>query len=360
MTLILSNDDVEQLLTMADLIPALEEAYVELVEGRGGNRLRSDIVTPTPLRDDGLYALKSMDGVVPKFEIGAVRINSDILTFPTTGNEMRRVKAPSAPGNRYVGLVLLFSTRTTEPLIICPDGVMQRMRVGATSAVASKYMAVAGADTVAILGSGWQAGAQLMGLDVVHELKDIRVYSPRPESRAAFATEMSEYLGKEVRACASGEEACKGAHVVACATNAVMPVFFREWLEPGMHIGAIRPAATEVDKAAWDDIDVFALLDHDDVPTMVYTHGVRVGEEEAGTGMGMEHDAFHAGLATLPQIMTGKREGRTDDSQITCFLNNLGLGYQFAAAGYVLHRKAREAGLGHQLPTDWFTETVHP
>ena len=108
MTLILSNDDVEQLLTMADLIPALEEAYVELVEGRGGNRLRSDIVTPTPLRDDGLYALKSMDGVVPKFEIGAVRINSDILTFPTTGNEMRRVKAPSAPGNRYVGLVLLF------------------------------------------------------------------------------------------------------------------------------------------------------------------------------------------------------------------------------------------------------------
>ena len=129
MTLILSNDDVEQLLTMADLIPALEEAYVELVEGRGGNRLRSDIVTPTPLRDDGLYALKSMDGVVPKFEIGAVRINSDILTFPTTGNEMRRVKAPSAPGNRYVGLVLLFSTRTTEPLIICPDGVMQRMRV---------------------------------------------------------------------------------------------------------------------------------------------------------------------------------------------------------------------------------------
>ena len=36
------------------------------------------------------------------------------------------------------------------------------------------------------------------------------------------------------------------------------------------------------------------------------------------------------------------------------------LARKFAAAGYVLHQKAREAGLGHQLPTDWFTETIHP
>ena len=97
MTLILSNDDIERLLTMDELVPALEEAYVELVEGRGGNRLRSDIITPTPLRDDGLYALKSMDRVIPKFEIGAVRNNSDILTFPTSGDGMRRVKFPAAP-----------------------------------------------------------------------------------------------------------------------------------------------------------------------------------------------------------------------------------------------------------------------
>ncbi len=73
MTLILTNEDIEQILTMDDLVPALEEAYIELVNGRGGNRVRSDIVTPTTLRDDGLYALKSMDGVIPKFGIGTVR-----------------------------------------------------------------------------------------------------------------------------------------------------------------------------------------------------------------------------------------------------------------------------------------------
>lgn len=360
MTLILSNEEIDQILDMKDLVPALEEAYVELIEGRGGNRLRSDIVTPTTQTTEGLYALKSMDGVIPKFGIGAIRINSDILTFPTSGNEMRRVKKPAAPGGRYVGLVLLFSTHDGAPLVICPDGVMQRMRVGATSAMAAKYMARKDSDTVAILGSGWQAGSQLLGLDAVYDLKDIRVFSPRKESRDAFAREMSERIGKEVRPCASGEEACKGAQVVACATNAVMPVFFKDWLEPGMHLGAIRPAATEIDRAVFPLIDIIALLDYDDTPEMIYTHGVRVGEDIVGTGMGMPKDDFHASLPTVPQIMTSRREGRTRDDQVTCFLNNLGMGYQFAAAGKVVYDKAREKGIGHELPTDWFTETVHP
>ena len=359
MTLILTNEDIEQILTMDDLVPALEDAYIELVNGRGGNRVRSDIVTPTTLREDGLYALKSMDGVIPKFGIGAVRINSDILTFPQTGNEMRRVKVPAAPGNRYVGLVLLFSTHNGEPLVICPDGVMQRARVGATNGIAAKYMARQDATSLAVLGSGWQAGAQVTAHAAVRKLTDVRVYSPTKENRDAFAAEMSELLNLDVRSCGSGEEACKGADMVACATNAVMPVFMRDWLEPGMHIGTIRPGATEVEKAAWPDIDLFALLDHDDNAELIYTHGVQVGEDKVGS-YGVEQGDWHASLPTLPQIINGDREGRTGDDQISCFLNNLGMGYQFAATGYVVYTKAREAGLGHELPTDWFTETVHP
>jgi hypothetical protein len=45
---------------------------------------------------------------------------------------------------------------------------------------------------------------------------------------------------------------------------------------------------------------------------------------------------------------------------VTCFLNNLGLGFQFAAAGSVIYKRAIEQNIGNQLPTDWFTETVHP
>ena len=54
MTLILSNDDVEKLLTMPECIAVMEEAYVELAEGRGVNRTRSDCITPTS-RPDAVY-----------------------------------------------------------------------------------------------------------------------------------------------------------------------------------------------------------------------------------------------------------------------------------------------------------------
>ena len=147
---------------------------------------------------------------------------------------------------------------TAHRCVICPDGVMQRMRVGATSAVAAKYLAKKNAKTATIIGSGWQAGSQLLGLDAAFDLKDIRVFSPRKETREAFAKEMSEKLGKEVRPCATGAEACKGSDIVACATNAVQPVFFKQWLEPGMHLGAIRPAATEIDRPVWESIDVIS------------------------------------------------------------------------------------------------------
>src|SRR5882724_8338234 len=77
MTLILSNDDVEKVLSMPDCMDALEDAYVELAEGSGVSRRRSDSFAPTS-RKDALYSLKSMDGICPKFGVGAVRINSDI------------------------------------------------------------------------------------------------------------------------------------------------------------------------------------------------------------------------------------------------------------------------------------------
>ena len=131
MTLLLSNDDVAELLSMSECMAVLEEAYVELAAGRGVSRIRSDTLTPTTRRER-LYGLKTMDGVVPKLGVGAVRINSDILTWPERDGSTRREKVPAAPNERYVGLVLLFSSETGEPLAIFPDGVLQRLRVGAT------------------------------------------------------------------------------------------------------------------------------------------------------------------------------------------------------------------------------------
>jgi alanine dehydrogenase len=358
MTLILSNDDVEKLLTMPECIDVLEEAYVELAEGRGISRTRSDCITPTS-RPDAVYALKSMDGVIPKLGIGAVRINSDIVTFPKRGNNIRREKLPAAPNGRYCGLVLLFSTENGEPLAILPDGVMQRMRVGAANGLGVKYLAREDARTVGILGSGWQAGAQLMAVCAVRPIAAIRCFSPNPANRETFCKQMSALLGIEVVPVAQTEDAIEGADIVMCATNTLDNVFFERWITPGMHLSSIK--RPEIEMNALKRADRIVLHSHDATPIHVTTRDLAFAEKDKGErGWSTVVDLDFEKLPTLPELIAGQVAGRKSAHEVTCFMNNIGLGYQFAAAGAVVYRKAKASGLGHELPTDWFTEDVHP
>jgi ornithine cyclodeaminase/alanine dehydrogenase-like protein (mu-crystallin family) len=357
MTLILSNDDVERLLSMTECLDALEDAYVELAEGRGVTRVRSDCLTPTG-REDAVYGLKSMDGVLPKQGIGAVRIGSDMVTWPRQDGKLRRVKVPAAPGDRYVGLVLLFSSQNCEPLAIFPDGVMQRTRVGATNGLAAKVLAREDAKCVGILGSGWQAGTQLTAICAVRDIETIRCFSPNARNRTAFSTEMSATLGIEVTPVDSPESAVKGADVVMCASSSIDNIFFEPWIEPGMHLSSIK--RPEIETKAILRADKVVIHTRDATPMHIATKGLELPERTEGQGWAMTDEVDMAKLTTLPEIIAGKAEGRTSDEEVTCFLNNLGMGFQFAAAGAVLYRKAKEAGAGHDLPTDWFTEDVHP
>ncbi len=357
MTLILSNDDVGKLVAMRECIDVLEEAYIELAEGRGVSRTRSDSLAPT-VREDALYSLKSMDGIIPKFGIGAVRINSDIVTWPKKGNNVRREKVPAAPGNRYVGLVLLFSSENGEPLAIFPDGVMQRMRVGAANGLGAKYLARKDAKTVGILGSGWQAGAQLMAACAVRAVTTIRCFSPNPENRGAFCREMSDILGVEVVPVGAPEDAIRGADIVMCATNTLDPVFFGHWIEPGMHVSSIK--RPEIDAKAIKRCDRVVIHVNEERPIHTMTKDLVLPEKADGRGWEASDDIDFGKLPTLPNLILGRADGRKSDREVTCFINNLGLGYQFAAVGSLLYRKAKESGLGHDLPTDWFTEDVHP
>ena len=357
MTLILSNDDVAKVLTMRDCIAVMEDAYRELAEGRGVSRTRSDCFTPTT-RQDALYSLKSMDGVAPKLGVGAVRINSDIITWPKRGNNMRREKVPSAPGGRYVGLVLLFSVETGEPLAILPDGVMQRIRVGAANGLGMKYLARKDAKVVGILGSGWQAGSQLMAVCAVRDIETIRCFSPNAENRIAFAEAMSVELGVPVTPVGQPEDAIGGADIVMCATNSIDHIFFAPSIEPGMHITSIK--RPEIDVGAVKRAERVVIHWNEPSPIHVAAKGVVIEEKVEGRGWALAGEIDFDKLPTLPELIAGRVEGRRRDDEVTCFINNIGLGYQFAAAGSVVYQKAKAAGIGHDLPTDWFTEDVHP
>jgi ornithine cyclodeaminase/alanine dehydrogenase-like protein (mu-crystallin family) len=357
MTLILSNADVDKLLTMPECMDALEEAYVELAEGRGITRTRSDSITPTQL-PDAVYGLKSMDGVCPKLGVGAVRINSDIVRFPKRGNTVVREKVPAAPGNRWVGLVLLFSVENGEPLAIMPDGVMQRMRVGGTNGLGIKYLARKNAEVVGILGCGWQAGSQLMAACNVRDIKQVRCFSPTRANREKFAAEMTDLLGIEVKAVDQPEDAIKGADIAMCASSSLDHIFFAPWVETGMHMTSIK--RPEIEMAALRRADRIVIHNNAEKPIHVMTRDIEDAESAKENGWNSVGDLDFTKLPTLPELIVGRAPGRTSERQITCFLNNIGLGYQFAAVGAAVIKKAKTGGIGHELPTDWFTEDVHP
>jgi ornithine cyclodeaminase/alanine dehydrogenase-like protein (mu-crystallin family) len=355
MTLVLSNEDVEAVLDIDACLEAMETAYRDLDEARGVNGVRSEILTPTA-RDDALYSLLTMQAVIPKFGVGAVRINSDILTWPNGPGGLRRVKVPAAPHERYVGLVLLFSTETGEPLAIYPDGVVQKMRVAATCGLGAKYMAREDARDAAILGSGWQADGQAMAIAAVRPIERLRGFSPSRERREAFARETAQKLGIEVVAAESAREAVKGSHVVMCATNSMQPVFPPEWLEPGMHVSSLKTLELPPETIAKADI----------VATHVRTFPTRT-ERAKGADLARDTERQKATLSStvkqdampdLVDLICGRAPKRKSPRDITVFINYAGLGYQFAATGHVIHREATARGLGRNLDTDWFTSAV--
>jgi len=300
----------------------------------------------------------NMNGVVPELGVAAVRINSDILTWPASAQGVRRVKVPSAPNGRYVGLVLLFSTTTGEPLAIYPDGVVQRMRTGATSGLAAKYLARADARVVALLGTGWQAGSQAMAICAVRPIERIACYSPRPDGRHAFAAEMSARLGIAVIAAGSAREAVRGADVVLCATNSMQPMLPADWLEPGMHVSSLKRLELDPAVAASADRVVTHSRNADAPAQIIRADGADLARdtdlEKAALARAVNEDA----MATLADIVLGRAGGRRHDRDITLFLNYTGLGYQFAATGALIYQRAMARGIGRVLDTDWFTSAV--
>jgi alanine dehydrogenase len=355
MTLLLSNEDVEAALDMPACLEAMETAYRDLGLGDGANGVRSEILTPT-FRDDALHSLLTMSGVVPRFGIGAVRINSDLLTWPLSESGARRVKVPAAPGGRYTGLVLLFSTHSGEPLAIYPDGVVQRMRVAAVSGLAAKYLARNDARDVALLGTGWQAGAQAMAIAAVRNVKRIRCYSPRPKQCEAFAEAMQAKLGIEIIPAASAEAAVAGTDVVLCATNSLQPVLSAEWVKSGMHVSSLSRLELDPEMVAKADV-VFTHVRNAESKT-IRAAGANLARDTEQKKTDLAATIRQAELPELSDLLLGRVEGRHSSKDVTLFLNYAGLGYQFAATGHVVYTKARALGLGRELDTDLFTSAV--
>ncbi|HEX3790063.1 MAG TPA: ornithine cyclodeaminase family protein [Pseudonocardiaceae bacterium] len=357
---VLSNADVEQVLTAEECLSALETAYTELSAGQGHNRPRNHTYFPVedPRWPGFRYRFKSQEGGNVSSGVWALRVTSDIAGVETLANgvQRRRLK-PAAPGGRYVGLVTLYSLTTLEPLAILHDSFIQKMRVGATSALGIRELANPDVTVAGMFGSGWQAQAHLETLLMVRpSVQEVRVYSPTPANREAFAREWSERTGRRIVAVDTPTDAVTGCRIVTCATAAMEPCFDGAWLEPGTHVTAITsPDGTatrrELDDTTFDRADRITVLSREQVH-----HDKQydiLGPVERGR-LDWED------IRELGELLLGKAPGRSKPEDITVFANNTGMGVQFAAVCARALALAEEKDLGHVVPTDWFLEETSP
>lgn len=223
---------------------ALEILYREIGEGAAVTAPRSDVHSPTAAARDAegpmAHYLKSMSGASPHFGTAALRFSSDIVAWRDSGGGMRREKLPMLPGQRWMGIVLLFSSANGELLAIMNDGVLQRFRVGGGNGVATRHMARQNAEIVGLIGSGWQAGTQVIAVCEARKIKKIKVFSPTKANCDNFARETSAKVGVEIVPVDSYEAAAKDVDILITTTNSRTP-FLGKWaLSEILHVSAMQ------------------------------------------------------------------------------------------------------------------------
>ncbi|HEV7136637.1 MAG TPA: hypothetical protein VGN43_08375 [Steroidobacteraceae bacterium] len=375
--LIIDNATVLQLLTMEDCIRVQEAAFRSLPSGGAIHRPRIDMYFPCE-REDGYFRWGSMEGANGGYF--AIRMKSDIVTWPkgADGNWTEE-KYCREPGT-YCGIIFLISTRNGAPLAFIHDGVLQHMRVGGGAGIGAKYLSREDTHVVGMLGSGGMARTFLEAFKCVRDIRLCKVYSPNPEHREAYASEMSRLLGIEVRAVDSAREAVRGVDLLSSCTNSMRPVYDAEWVEKGMHVTNL--GRREVPEAA---IDMFDLVVRQGTAGLQMRQTERFQAERGhspaafigGTaeqmqripaknpqpGLGGDSPEFTdrgrgGDKPDFADLVTGKCEGRTRRDQVTFYRNVGNQGLQFSSVGGWVYEQAVGSHKGRTIPTEWLLQDI--
>jgi ornithine cyclodeaminase/alanine dehydrogenase-like protein (mu-crystallin family) len=316
MALYLTEDDVAELLTMDTALEAVEEGFLHLAEGTASNFPRHRLPN------------------------GGGAFNFMAATAPGLGVMGLKVYGVGAGRPRF--LVYLHDTGTGELIALIEASGMGKVRTGAASGVATKYMAREDASTVGMIGSGYQASTQLEAVCKVRGVTGARVFSRTRENRERLASEMERRLGIEVRPVESGRECVEGADIVNVITSASKPVLLGEWLSPGVHVNAAGNNHWMKQEIDYDAVRRSGAIVTDDVEGAKIECGDLVYAVDRGI-------TSWDRVRSLSDIVTGKIAGRSSEEEITLF-ESQGVAVEDIAVGIRVYRMALERGLGQPLP----------
>lgn len=313
--LIITEEEVKKVVNMKMALPIFREAYRACAKGE-------------------TYAAGRIVAPVRGEENCGQWLAAVCTNMPIFGAKFSSV----FPGNASKGLpsvlsqISLYSADTGEPLAIIEANWLTAVKTGGSAGIATELMARKDARRLGVIGSGIQAFTQVLAIQEVRGLSELRIFDVSRERAEAFAEKIKkEQNGPyKIIVCADAEECVSGSDIVCTCTTSRKPVFRTSSLKSGAHINAIgsfTPFMQEIE----DETVIKA--------ARIITEHVDGLWEAAGDIL----IPFNKGLISKEKVagsvgeaLTGSLAARRDDSEITIYesVGSCVLDIAIAAAAY--------------------------
>ncbi|MGD9480737.1 ornithine cyclodeaminase family protein [Shinella sp. G-2] len=325
-TLVLSRSEIEGLVTMAEVIEAVEAAHADMSNGTAAQPAAVAMKLPS-----GTGAFLAMPALADRQGLAVVKLLADMPDNTARGLPMQR------------SVALMVSQETGAPVAIFHGQIPTRIRTAAASAVATRHLSRADSRVLGVIGAGDLAVEHVRAIREVRQIERVVVWSRSGTTVARFI----ERVGKDfpdliLVGAASPEEVFAEADIVCTLTPSCEPHVKGAWFKPGQHINAVgappRPDHREIDSAGMARATVFL----DSVPMAMHDSGDLL--------MAIAEGAITAEQASteIGDVITGAAAGRTSADEITLF-NSVGLAMQDLAIGGLIIARARERGIGKEI-----------
>jgi alanine dehydrogenase len=321
-TLILSRTDMMGLVTPAEYVACVEQAYRMHGEGRYYMDPKGHIVL-----DKYPGEWEAMPSYIEEPEAAACKWvsirerNRDKYDLPTV-----------------FSILIYTHPETGFPLAICDGSYHTVMRTGAAAAVSAKHMARKNSRRLAIVGAGHMASGTLATCNEVFKWEEVRVWSRTQKTLDHFLEEeQPKYPAFKIQTSTDLERTVRGADVVVTVTPARGPIVMNEWIAPGTHIAAVG-----ADKGGDQELDPRIVQ-----RARIFVDDIRQcrtdGEINVPLREGLINEKDIAG--EIGEVITGRKPGRTSDKEITLF-DSTGIALQDSATVPLEYERALAAGVG--------------
>ena len=315
--IVLSENEVRELLDLDQLVDALADAHKELSAGEASMPPRIAAFA----RHDGLL------GAMPAYLPSAGLACKLVTLFPENRDR-----------HTHQALICVFDEDNGMPLALMDGTYITATRTAAGSALATRLLAREDTRVLAILGAGVQARTHAEALRRVREFTEIRIAS-RDRARAE---ELAEEIGGQ--AVDSWEEALLGADVVAATTHATEPIVRREWLTPGVHVNSVG-----ANPSGRGEVDAATIAD-----ALVAVESRASTRAPPPAGAPEFADGDHGEVVELGELVSGSRPGRSSRDQITLY-KSVGVAVQDVAAAALVLAAAKGRSVGRAIELEELT-----